>query len=475
MKQFVIYNTLTQKKEEFNPINPPDVRMYVCGITPYSDAHLGHARCYVVFDTLKRYLKYSGYNVKYVQNITDIDDKIINKSRETGDSPEEISSKYFENFKLCMKNLNVEPADEYPKVSESISDIIEFVEGLIKKGMAYNINGNVYFRVAEFNSYGRLSGRKMEELISNQECPVVQKEDERDFAVWKSDTEFGWDSPWGKGRPGWHIECSAMSRKFLGDEFDIHGGGLDLIFPHHENELAQSEALTGRNPVKYWVHNGMVTLKGDKMAKSTGNFFLLKDLLDKYPPMAVRMYLLSSSYRQPLDFSIEGLMGTQKAYDRIAEFKNVVAPFIEPDKSGNYSSKKAVAPFMGLPLEKITEPKEDDEVISALNDDLNTAKAIGEIFKKITPIKEKIFKGIHTTEDINSGKMLIAIFEKILGIQLYIDKDEIEEIESLIKKREDFRRMKDYAQADSIRMELEKMGIELKDTPTGTRWFRKSN
>ena len=242
--RFSIYNTLTRKKEEFNPLDGSNVNMYVCGITPYGDAHLGHARCYVVFDTLKRFLECIGYNVFYVQNITDIDDKIINKSLETGDSPEQIAEKYFNEFQQSMERLNIRPADAYPRVTESIDDIIKFVEGLIKNEKAYESKGSVYFRVAKFDNYGRLSGRDSSELITRQDANVDEKEDPRDFAVWKLDPDFGWDSPWGKGRPGWHIECSAMSKKLLGDEFDIHGGGLDLIFPHHENEIAQSAALT---------------------------------------------------------------------------------------------------------------------------------------------------------------------------------------------------------------------------------------
>jgi cysteinyl-tRNA synthetase len=454
--KFLLYNSLTRQKEEFNPIDGSKVNMYVCGITPYGDAHLGHARCYVVFDTLKRFLECIGYDVFYVQNITDIDDKIIKKSLEIGSSPKEIAEKYFNEFQGSMEKLNIRPADIYPKVTESIDDIISFVDGLIKNGKAYESKGSVYFSVAKFNNYGRLSGRDASELIIGQEANIDEKEDPRDFAVWKSDPDFGWDSPWGKGRPGWHIECSAMSKKLLGDEFDIHGGGLDLIFPHHENEVAQSEALTGKNPVRYWVHNGMVTLKGDKMAKSTGKFFLIRELLEEYPPMVLRMYLLSSSYRQVIDFSDEGLINTGKAYTKITEFKKEINKI----DSSEIEEKDLCM---------------EDEVILSLKDDLNTAKAIGEIFKKITPINEKIYNGTDTPEDINTGKRLISIFENVLGVKLHVENDvDKNKIELLIKEREKYRKQRNFAEADRIREELDSLGIDLKDTPTGTRWSKKT-
>ncbi len=455
MHSFYIYNTLTRKKEKFKPINISKISMYVCGITPYSDSHLGHARCYIVFDTLKRFLEHLGYNVFYIQNVTDIDDKILNKSKESGKTPEEIAEEYFKSFQENMKLLNVRQADLYPRVSGSIKSIIDFVEGLVSKGKAYENNGSVYFRVLECKDYGRLSGRNPDELISKQEVSQDEKEDYRDFAVWKADLEFGWDSPWGKGRPGWHIECSAMAKEYLGEEFDIHGGGLDLIFPHHENEMAQSVALTGKEPVKYWVHNGMVTLKGDKMAKSTGNYFLLKELLEDHTPMVVRMYILSSGYRQTIDFSIKSLKDIRKAYGKLVEFKKEL-------KKNNAVEANKKELFSGL-----------KEVLDALCDDLNTAKAIGELFKQITPIKEKIFKGSYSPEDIILGKKLISVFEDVLGIEI-LDENEGEavDVESLIEKRNNARENKDFALADKIREELSKKGIELKDTPTGTRWIK---
>lgn len=436
------------------PADGNKVKMYVCGITPYSDAHLGHARCYVVFDTLRRYLEYAGYDVFYVQNITDIDDKIINKSRETGMKPADIADRYFNEFMESMKKLNVRPADVYPRVSETIGDIIDFISGLIDKEMAYESGGDVYFSVGKFDGYGKLSGRDSSELVSSAECATGRKGDARDFALWKKDEEFGWDSPWGKGRPGWHIECSAMSRKLLGEQFDIHGGGLDLIFPHHENEVTQSKALTGKDPVRYWVHNGMVTLKGDKMAKSTGNFFLLKDLLEKYPAMAVRLYLLTSGYRQTLDFSAEGLLDVRKAYDKLAGFKKEI---LQLTRAG------------ALPG-----AERDEDMVRIMNDDFNTAKAIGEIFKKVNPIMDAVFEGKTSDEDIALGGRLIYFVENVLGVLLDTVSDvDTLEVEDMLRKREEFRKQKNYSEADGIRQQLARMGIEIKDTPAGAKWFKK--
>ncbi len=453
MNKLYIYNTLSRKKEEFKPINPPEVKMYVCGITPYGDTHLGHARCYVVFDMIKRYLKYSAYNVKYIQNITDIDDKIISLTKKTGDSPKEISDKYFKSFRNLMKELNVIEPDNYPSVSDSMDDIIKFIKDLINNDMAYEKNDSVYFRVSKLEGYGSFSGRNTDEMI-NKESLSDDKEDIRDFALWKRDEEFCWKSPWGKGRPGWHIECSSISKKYFGDEFDIHGGGLDLVFPHHENEIAQSKALTGKVPARYWIHNGMVTINGEKLAKSSKkieNFFLLKDILKEFSPMVVRMYLLGCSYRQPLNFSERVLKETEKAYNKIVQFKKEVF------------SKK-----INCPKETKT-----DNIISALNDDFNTARAIGEIFKKTTPIMEKFLSGKYSENDICEGIRIINIFENVLGISININKSGNEKIiEELIQKREQYRQNRDYIEADKVRDELYKMGIKITDTPSGARWWK---
>ncbi len=457
MKDFQLYNTLTGKKELFKPLAGKEVRMYVCGITPYDDAHIGHARCYVVFDLLRRYLEYLGYDVKYIQNVTDIDDKIIKKSRDTGKPPDDIAGKYFNEFLKSMELLNVRPATLYPRVSENIDEIIVFIRGLIRKGSAYESAGSVYFSTDSFKNYGKLSGRNPGDMLSADAEHAAEKKNKSDFALWKKDKEFSWESPWGRGRPGWHIECSVLSKKFLGEKFDIHGGGLDLIFPHHENEVAQSEALTGKNPVKFWVHNGMVNLKGDKMAKSTGNFFLLNDLLENYDPMIVRMYLLSTGYRQVLNFDISELADTKKAFNKLCEFKKelyqVFGKVHDSDKG------------------KVKLP---ETVENVLNNDLNTSTAIGEVFKIVNPLTEKFLKGDFNKLDISQGLAAVSAMENILGIDLSIDRGSgADRVEKLLEKRRRLREEKKYAAADKIRDKLLKEGIHVKDTLSGARWFRK--
>jgi cysteinyl-tRNA synthetase len=448
-----LYNTLTGKKEEFSPLSGGRVGMYVCGITPYDYAHLGHARCYVVFDVLRRYLGYTGYKVNYIQNITDIDDKIIKKSKETGKSPRHIAEKYFADFQESMELLNVRPATLYPRVSENIDEIISFIRGLIENGNAYESAGSVYFQTDSYSGYGELSGRDPEDMQAAASGYGSQKKNPADFALWKKDKEFGWESPWGRGRPGWHIECSAISKKFLGEEFDIHGGGLDLVFPHHENEVAQSKALTGKDPVKFWVHNGMVNLKGDKMAKSTGNFFLLRELLASYDPMIVRMYLLTTGYRQVLNFDPAELADTAKAFNKLCEFKKELLQ---------------AAPDMALPSVA------PDKVAGALNNDLNTSAAIGEIFKIANPMTEKIFNESLNKEDIQKGLEAVAAMENILGVDLTLKEGPDEaRVEKLLEERRRLREEKKYSRADRIRDELLKEGIRIKDTPSGTKWFRK--
>ncbi len=452
MTEFRIYNTLTSRKEKFVPVDPPKVGMYVCGITPYGPSHLGHARCYIVFDVLKKFLDFLGYEVKYIQNITDIDDKIIKKSAESGKPPSEISRLCMESFMEDMEKLNVSKADEYPMVSHTIPQIIEFIEGLVENGMAYLSDGSVYFRTGKAEKYGRLSGRKLEDLKAGE--GKGKKESPEDFSLWKKDEEYGWESPWGRGRPGWHIECSVMSHMTLGSVFDIHGGGLDLIFPHHENEIAQSYALTGCVPAKYWIHNGMVTLKGDKMAKSTGNFFLLSGLLSEYDPMVLRMYLLRTGYRQPVDFDTDRLSEEAKAYGKLADFKGELLARAES--------------FSPSPADRSASE------VKVLMDDLNTPAAIGEIFKKITPILSRFYAGTHTENDIREGYGALEIFEGVLGIKLPVPmKEEDREIQSLVDERQRLRKEKDFEAADHVREKLDRMGVEVKDTPTGPRWTKK--
>ncbi len=454
---FKIYNTLTRKKEAFESIRTGLVGMYVCGVTPYSEAHLGHARCYVVFDTLRRYLEFLGYEVTYVQNITDIDDKIIAKSMETGDTPSDIASRYFSSFMGEMEKLNVKPADIYPRVTENIDKIISFIKALIKKGSAYEISGSVYFRVSSLDGYGDFSGRgEGEKVIGEESKGLRAKKDPRDFALWKQDPEYGWDSPWGQGRPGWHIECSAMSKDILGDFFDIHGGGLDLLFPHHENEIAQSTALTGRVPARYWVHNGMVTLRGDKMAKSTGNLFLLNEALKEVSPGALRIFLLSSSYRQSLDYDPEALKGTEKAFRRLVELKE------ELIRAGKFYEQG----FCDW----------NDPLVEALSDDLNTARTLGRIFTAAGPLLEKIYGKTHTEDDAALARRIIFVTEEVLGIELNTPSAGMDNsgIEELISRREKLRNQRRFGEADVIRDKLLEKGIEIKDTPSGPRWRKVS-
>ncbi len=452
MDGIILHNTLTGRKEEFIPQAAKNVSMYVCGITPYGESHVGHARCYIIFDTLRRFLEYCGYKVKYVQNITDIDDKIINKSMQTEMTPQEVSEKYFSSFLGYMNKLAVLPAQVYPRVSENIDGIINFIKKLMDEEYAYEKNGSVYFRVSRAEDYGALSGRKRDELVSKDDSLTAQKENPADFALWKKDEGHGWDSPWGKGRPGWHIECSALSGKLLGSRFDIHGGGIDLVFPHHENEIAQSRAHNGLIPAKYWLHNGMVTLKGDKMAKSTGNFFLLKDLLEKVSPMVLRMYLLSSTYRQNLDFDMESIENTSKAHNKLCVFKKELEKF-PPDNIDRRDRKIKGA------------------IIQAMRDDMNTAKALGEVFKEATPLLEKIYSGDISGKEVERGRKIVSFVQEVLGISLEKEEDIDEgKIQRMLDKRTKFRKERKFTEADRIRNELSEMGVEIKDTPSGPKW-----
>ena len=319
-----IYNTLTRQKEEFRPLNPPNVGMYVCGITPYDETHLGHARAYVTFDVVRRWLESSGYAVNYIQNVTDVDDKIINKSNAERVTSNSIAEKYTQAYFEVMDRLNVKRADKYPKATEHIEEMVRWIGGLVDDGYAYILNDGVYFAVDKFKNYGKLSGRKTEEQEAGARVEVDKaKRNPLDFALWKKakEGEPAWPSPWGDGRPGWHIECTVMSTKYLGEQFDIHGGGMDLEFPHHENETAQTEALTGKAPwVKYWIHNGFVNVNKQKMSKSLGNFFTLKDIFKKYDPMVVRFFILQNHYRSPINYSDAEIESSREAFGRIIQF-----------------------------------------------------------------------------------------------------------------------------------------------------------
>ncbi|OGC04197.1 cysteine--tRNA ligase [candidate division WOR-1 bacterium RIFOXYA12_FULL_43_27] len=463
-----IYNTLTQKKEEFVPLHPNEVKMYVCGVTPYDEAHLGHGRAYVTFDIIRRFLEYSGYKVTYIQNVTDIDDKLINKANGERRTVNEIAQQYFDSYLEVMEKLGVLNPTRYVKATEHIPEMVKWVKGLEAGGYAYQIDHDVYFEVGKFKDYGKLSKRKLDEMRSGARVEVdSRKKDPFDFALWKGakEGEPSWDSPWGKGRPGWHIECSVMSTKYLGESFDIHGGGLDLIFPHHENEIAQTEALTCKPWVKYWVHNGFVNVDKQKMSKSLGNFFTLKDIFKKYDPMVVRFFLLSTHYRSPIDFSDDQLKAAEKGLGRLRDtidrIQFVMDSIEKPKESHGLDSKL-------LEL--------DEDFIIALNDDFNAAGAIGVLFE-IVAFANKIME-----ENPSDKALLLKIRKSLIGymelLGLRVEgrdrsktcPDNSEEIEKMIAEREAARKNKDFKKADQIRNDLLKKGIILEDTAQGVRW-----
>ena len=460
-----IYNTLTRNKEEFIPIEEGKVKIYACGPTVYNYFHIGNARPFVVFDTLRRYLIHIGYDVKFVQNFTDVDDKIINKAKEEGVSATELSSRYIKEYFDDAKALNVLTADIHPKVSEHIKDIIEFIKTLISKGYAYEADGDVYYATRKFKEYGKLSNQKVDDLESGSRIAIGEvKRDPLDFALWKAqkeESEIAWDSPWGKGRPGWHIECSTMSRKHLGPTIDIHGGGQDLIFPHHENEIAQSEACNGEPFAKYWMHNGYITVDGVKMSKSLGNFFTVRDIRKEFDGDFIRFFLLSVHYRNPINFSDTEMNSVKQGYDRI---RNALDNLEFLAKNGNDemtdAEKNDLKDFGNL------EQKFED----AMSDDLNTADAIASIFEMVSHANI-ISKAGASKEYAKEAKVKIQNLCDIIGImQNRADSShEDEKIKKLVNERQEARKSKNYARADEIRDELSKMGITLKDTPQGVQ------
>jgi len=464
-----VYNTLSKEKEEFKPLDPKRVKMYVCGITPYDETHVGHARAYVTFDVIRRYLEESGYKVLYVQNITDIDDKIIKKSSELGPPAgeagvrsNELTDKYTKSYFEVMDQLNVKRAGKYPKATEHIKEMVKWIKGLVDKGFAYEVQGDVYFEVEKFADYGKFSERKKKDMQAGVRVAVDErKKNPLDFALWKAakEGEPSWDSPWGKGRPGWHIECSVMSTKYLGEQFDIHGGGRDLIFPHHENEIAQTEAATGKVPwVKYWIHNGFVNVNKQKMSKSLGNFFTLRDVFKKFDSMVVRFFLLQTHYRSPIDFSDEQLTEASEALSRI---ENAVR-----DYDFLINSKQA----------KKKQVKIDQEIkvfkeafLKAMDDDFNTAGAIAVIFEMVRFMNKQI-KAMEFDKKLKAQLLELC---GILGLKIGQRpkaKGQRPEVDKLIAEREEARKNKDFKKADEIRDKLKEMGVELEDTPYGTRW-----
>lgn len=462
-----VYNTLTNRKEEFVPIEEGKVKMYVCGPTVYNFFHIGNARPFVVFDTLRRYFKYRGYEVKFVQNFTDVDDKIINRAKEEGITAPEVSEKYIEEYFKDAGALNVIKADVHPKVSEHIPEIIAFVQTLIDKGYAYEADGDVYYSTRKFKEYGKLSGQNVDDLESGARIAIGEvKKDPLDFALWKArkeESEIAWESPWGMGRPGWHIECSTMAKKHLGETIDIHGGGQDLQFPHHENEIAQSEACNGVPFSHYWMHNGYITIDGEKMSKSKGNFFTVRDIRDHYTGDVIRFFLLSGHYRSPINFSDELMESAKVGYDRIATCKDTLSFLAKNGSDEKMADEdKLIADFDGF----------RQKFIEVMDDDMNTADAISTIFDLVSAINVAVKDGASKTYAEAALKM-IAELTDVLGIFQIEEEDMIgDELQALIDERQAARKEKNWARADEIRDQLAAMGITLKDTPQGVQVIR---
>lgn len=459
-----IYNTLTRKKEEFKPIDPKEIKIYVCGPTVYNYFHLGNARPFVVFDTLRRYLEYRGNKVKFVQNFTDVDDKIINKAREEGVTAGEVSEKYIEEYYKDAKKLNVKKATVHPKVTENIPEIIEFIKTLIDKGYAYAVDGDVYYSTKKFETYGKLSGQNVEDLEAGARIQVGErKDDPMDFALWKarkSDDEIAWDSPWGMGRPGWHIECSVMSNKYLGDTIDIHAGGQDLEFPHHENEIAQTEAYTGKQFANYWMHNGFITINKEKMAKSKGNFFMVRDILKEYDGEIMRYFLLSGHYRNPIDFSKDLMEQAKNSLGRIRTTKINLEHFINNAEGKEQEEENEK-------INKLSVYK--DKFIEAMEDDLNTADAISAIFELVKEINT-VTNEKSSKEFCEKEKALLLELTGVLGLLEEDEKNQVpEDVMLLVEERQKARKEKNFSRADEIRDELKARGITLEDTPQGIR------
>jgi cysteinyl-tRNA synthetase len=486
-----VYNTQSRTKEEFVPLQPGKVSMYVCGVTVYDLCHIGHARSQVVFDIIYRYLEHKGFDVTYVRNFTDVDDKIINRAGERGVSSAELAAEFIDAFYQDMDVIGIRRPTIEPHATAHIAQIVELVQALEKKGLAYNVDGDVYYAVRKFDGYGKLSRRDVDEMRSGARVGVDdRKRDPLDFALWKKSKpgEPTWQSPWGEGRPGWHIECSAMSNHHLGATFDIHGGGQDLIFPHHENELAQSEGASGQDFVKYWIHNGFVQVNHEKMSKSLGNFFTIRDVLKTIPADVLRFFLMGVHYRHPLDYYDDALNETREAVDRVfTAYETLTALLPEPaalDEAQLTDAQKGQLPALRHAV---------DGLHAAMDDDFNTPRAIGRLFELITTINTIATKGKLAAEPgrsmlLTEAQNALAAFRGILGFPLAEPADyrarcaEIAmakhgftaaDIEERITKRNQARESKDWAAADAIRDELAAWGILLKDSPEATVWYAK--
>ncbi|WP_373049229.1 cysteine--tRNA ligase [Vulgatibacter sp.] len=479
-----VFNTLTNQKEELVPREDKKLGMYVCGPTVYDMSHVGHARCYSSFDTIARWLRESGYELTVVRNYTDVDDKIIKRANEMGVPPQEISERYIAEFQTDMRALNVLPADVEPKVTEHMPEIIALIERLVEKGFAYPADGDVYFAVKAFKAYGKLSKRNLDDLLSGARVEVGErKRDPLDFALWKGAKpgEPAWDSPWGKGRPGWHIECSAMSAKYLGSSFDIHGGGKDLVFPHHENEIAQSEADSGLNLSNYWLHNGFVTINAEKMAKSVGNFTTIRDMLDRYDGEALRYFLLGTHYRSPIDFSVEAIDAAQSrvayVYETLAKVDERLARNADISSNGPVQVPEVVDGLW-------------PRFAEAMEDDFNAAAALGAVSETFSlmnefvdrpPTKDKqmVARTLkRMRETVNRIGGVLGVWQQEPKVWLARHRERMAAqkgiepawVEGRITARAEARKAKDFAAADAIRDELAKSGVEIMDSPGGTTW-----
>lgn len=475
-----VYNTLTKQKEDFVPIHPGKAGMYVCGVTPYNHPHVGNARPFVTWDVIRRFLEHEGYDVTHVQNFTDVDDKIINTANREGVQWYDVCNRYIDSYFDVMDKLNVKRAHVYPRVSEHIEDIIKTVQSLIDRGYAYAVDGDVYYSVEKFEHYGELSGRNLDDMMAGARVDVDdRKHNPMDFALWKAAKpgEPAWESPWGPGRPGWHIECSTMSMKYLGETFDFHGGGSDLIFPHHENEIAQSEGCTGCHPfVHYWLHNGFITVNEEKMSKSLGNFFMVVDILKHYDPETLRFFIVSTHYRSPLDFSDARLTEAEKSLGRLRTAKETLGELNKMMNAGPTEESLALR-------KKVAELRE--EFMEAMRDDFNTALAISHMFalgKEINIYHSSIVEA-GTKPDGKLLDMITKVFAEMCSIIGVLEEAEAKPaaedeehckgpalVQMIIDMRQEARAAKNYAFADKLRNQLADIGIILEDTPQGVKW-----
>lgn len=468
-----IFNSLTRKKEDFAPLTPGEARIYLCGVTVYDVCHIGHARSAIVFDVIRRYLGFKGFKVSFVKNFTDVDDRIIKRANEESVSADAISERYIAEYRTDMAAVGVLPGDVEPKATLHIPQMIDLIERLVKKGVAYAVDGDVYFEVARFPAYGRLSGKNLDELQAGARVDVDErKKNPMDFALWKASKpgEPSWPSPWGPGRPGWHIECSAMSMKYLGESFDIHGGGEDLIFPHHENEIAQSEAATDRPFVRYWIHNGFVNLGTEKMSKSLGNTLTIKDIVRRHDPEALRLYLLGTHYRHPVEFADERITEAGRALGRLRALQA---------EAGRIGAKgpPPPGPDGGL-LEEVAAHRARFD--AAMDDDFNTPQALGALFDLVRVLygaRDQVTQGAVGAGAFLMGVAELVMLARVLGLleapereRVAMDPQYKSRIESLVDQRGEARGRRDFSEADRLREELSRLGVVIEDTPHGTNW-----